>query len=71
MPPLNFIEVPLGEAELPSTEPVRMTTPCGERMQWDEASWHVLECDACDKTQKKNHFIEPGDYVARRTMGLI
>lgn len=42
--------------------------PCGEWMDYDLASWHILECSECDAIQKARHFIPAGD-PARKLMG--
>jgi hypothetical protein len=66
----NIEPPPLGQDEMPSDTPAKAHTPCGEYLPWDEASFHVLECDLCDEQQRKLRFIAPWDNEARRVMGM-
>jgi hypothetical protein len=50
---------PLGEAPLPPLTKATVLVPCGERFDWDEASWHYLDCDECHTVHKARNFVDP------------
>jgi hypothetical protein len=57
--PSDMEEPTLGTAELPAITPARVTVPCGERFDWNEASDHYLLCEECDRIHRARNFVDP------------